>query len=353
MNITPVRRALLGLAPLAAVPAVLAASNAGATAPPSSPPPSVPEDTTAPPPGGPTDAAQPAAGQTVPDGYVELVDDTGLLTMVVPVTWADVDTAPASNVDGGARPWISAAPDFAQFQETFDVPGVAYTAFPYEADPQVLIDEFTLTEGCESIEVEPYDDGVVTGLVQVGTSCGSSGDATWNMVAASPADGSFTALVQLQTATAADQEAFDTVLRTFNYTPSGPSAPGSSVPGSVPGGLPADNTPLGVAQAYVTAVQTDDAAAACALLGPTVLAEIAENEGSCEEQFLAGNDADDPSVATMQVVGEATTESGICEPASAEGTAVVEVVGDDAGCIQLVETNGQWLIDGFEEATPV
>lgn len=351
MNITPVRRALLGLAPLVAVPVALVAGSAGAAAPPSSPPPSVPDDTTAPPPGGPTDAAPPAGGQAVPEGYVELVDDTGLLTVVVPDTWTDVDTEPAANEDGSARPWISAAPDFAQFQETFDVPGVAYTAFPYEADPQVLIDEFALSQGCESIEVEPYSDGVFTGLVQVGTSCGSSGEATWNMIAASPADSSFTALVQLQTATPTDQEAFDTVLRTFNYTPAGTSAPGSSVPGSVPGSLPADNTPVGVAQAYVTAVQANDAAGACALLGPTLLAEIAENEGTCEEQFLAGNDAGDPTVATMQVVGEATAGSGVCEPASAEGTAVVEVV-DDAACLLLTEVDGQWLIDGFEEATP-
>jgi hypothetical protein len=352
MHITPVRRALLGLAPLAAVPVAFAAGSAGATAPPSLPPPSVPDDSTAPPPGGPTDAAEPSAGQTLPEGYVELVDDTGLLTVVVPETWTDVDTAPAANDDGSARPWISAAPDFAQFQETFDVPGVAYTAFPYEADPQALIDRFTLTDGCESIEIEPYDDGVFTGVVQVGTSCGDRGEATWNMVAASPADGSFTALVQLQTATAADQEAFDTVLQTFNYLPAGTSVPGSSVPGSVPG-LPAANTPLTVAQAYVTAVQTDDAAAACALLSPAVLADIAENEGSCEEQFLAGNDAGDPAVASMHVVGEATAGSDVCEPAGAEGTAVVEVAGDDAGCILLVETGGQWLIDGFEEATAV
>src|SRR5687767_571189 len=99
MNITPVRRALLGLAPLVAVPLALVAGTAGAAAPPSSPPPSAPDDTTAPPPGSPSDAAPPAAGQTVPEGYVELVDDTGLLTVVVPDTWTDVDTVPAANDD--------------------------------------------------------------------------------------------------------------------------------------------------------------------------------------------------------------------------------------------------------------
>lgn len=235
MNITPVRQVLRGIAPLMAVSVVLAAGSAGAisAAPPSSPPPSVPDDQTAPPPGGAIDTVPPVAGETVPKDYVQLVDDTGILTVAVPDTWTDVDTAPGTNDDGSPRPWISAAPDFEQFQETFDVPGVLYTAFPYEADPQVLIDEYGLTQGCESIDVEPYDDGAFTGLVQVGTSCGTNGDATWNMIAASPADSSFTALVQLQAATAADQEAFDTVLRTFSYSPAGPSIPGSSVPGSV------------------------------------------------------------------------------------------------------------------------
>ena len=40
--------------------------------------------------------ADAAAPPTIPDGYVELVDDTGLLTVVVPDTWTEVDTVPAT-----------------------------------------------------------------------------------------------------------------------------------------------------------------------------------------------------------------------------------------------------------------
>lgn len=161
----------------------------------------------------------------VPDGYVQLVDDTNTIAVVVPTTWSDVDTAPDVNDDGSPRPYISAAPDFEQFQSGFDVPGVLFAAFTFESDPQVLIDLYGLSAGCQAFEVQPYQDPVFIGLVQIGTNCGSAGAATWNMIIASPADRSFTAVVQLQSATAADQAAFDVVLDTFNSVAPGAEAP--------------------------------------------------------------------------------------------------------------------------------
>ncbi len=144
-------------------------------------------------------------GASVPAGYVQLVDDTNHITVTVPNTWTTVDTNPSQNPDGTDQPWIlaTAGTDLDNFQSTF-VDGVLYVAFPFEADPHVLMDQYKLTGGCPDINdttdgVQPYSDGVFTGLIQVGTGCDTSGDVTWNMVVASPPDNSFTAVLQVQT----------------------------------------------------------------------------------------------------------------------------------------------------------
>jgi hypothetical protein len=106
-----------------------------------------------------------------------------------------------------------------------------YVAFPFESDPLVLIQEYGITSGCEAIEVKTYEDPVFTGVVQIGTDCGPQ-SMTWQMVAANPADESFTAVVQVQSTV---PEEIRTVLLTFNIVP-GAEVPGSTVPGStVPG----------------------------------------------------------------------------------------------------------------------
>jgi serine protease Do len=171
----------------------------------------------------------------LPEGYVWLTDDTGAITVAVPDTWTDIDTTPETDETGAPAPRIAAAPDLEEFRATFDVPGVEYIAAPYVEDPEATIEEVGLTSGCAEVVVEPYEDPVFTGFVQVGTECGATGEATWNFVVASPEDHSFTAFVQVQTATAADDEALQIVLDSFNIAPAG-AVPGTSVPStSVPG----------------------------------------------------------------------------------------------------------------------
>ena len=96
-----------------------------------------------------------------------------------------------------------------------------YIAFPFTADPLTLLEEFGLREGCETFEVTTYDDPVFVGVVQTGTNCGPNA-MTWNMVVASPADESFTGVVQVKTANA---DELLTIRRTFNYPGSTPRDP--------------------------------------------------------------------------------------------------------------------------------
>lgn len=197
--------------------AATASAAASASAPPTTPPDSAPVDSV-----------------ELPEGYVWLVDDTGVITIAALEAWADVDTAPVpEGIDGNPQPWIAVAPTSIQdFIATFDEPGVLYQAFPYDPDPLFLLDSFSITEGCSSFVVEDFSSHGFTGLTSIGTGCGEDGNATWQLVAASPADQSFTALVQVQTVSEDDVEAVELALDSFTTTGVPMATPNSSVPGS-------------------------------------------------------------------------------------------------------------------------
>lgn len=247
MSRNPTRtRRLVASVSLAAVVHCAGAASHTASA---SAPPTVPDDT-----GGtgstPVERApvETRAGRTpatsLPDGSVRLVDDTGFISVVVPGTWTDVATAPtAAPGESDLRPFIAAATDIDEFQGTFDVAGALYVAFAFTPDPATVIDRSGLIEGCATIEVEPYDDGTLVGVVQDGDNCGADA-GVWNMIVASPADESFTAVVQVQTASPDDQDAFDLVLESFTFA-GDPAAPDGLLTGSaVPvDRIPADSTP--------------------------------------------------------------------------------------------------------------
>jgi hypothetical protein len=214
-------------------------------------------------------AAHATAPPTIPDGYVRLVDDTGTITVVVPESWTDVDTVPISDA-AGVIPYITASPDYDSFQQTYGTPGVVFAALPYRDDVRSVIDEFGLTTGCEKIRLEPYDDGVFVGLAQVGTTCGTAGTATGVLLAANPADQAFTAGVQIQAASEADEEAVLMVLETFGRVP------------RVPAGL----GPVEVATLFLDSLAAADGATACALLAAEEMTiNFVEDAATCATEL--------------------------------------------------------------------
>ena len=82
-----------------------------------------------------------------------------------------------------------------------------------DPDPQAFLTSGGLSGGCASFTTEPYDDGVFVGFVQIGTSCGTSG--SWRMIVGNTVDGATGVVIQLQTASPADQVAVDTALSTL------------------------------------------------------------------------------------------------------------------------------------------
>lgn len=161
-------------------------------------------------------ATVPPGTEPIPEGYTPIGDSTNTIVVAVPDTWADVDIAPAPTEDFGEVPYIAASPDLAAFYGAFTTPGMLYAAFPFVINPLDYMAQFGVTEGCETLEVKEYDDPIFVGVIQIGTNCGEAG-LTWNMVIASPADHSFTAVVQAQSTDATELR---TVLLTFNVAPS-------------------------------------------------------------------------------------------------------------------------------------
>lgn len=154
-------------------------------------------------------------GFVVPDGYSTLVDDTDHITVAVPDTWTDVDTA-ETTIDGGRVPYIGASTDRQAYLDTFGVPGVVMIAVPYTADPNTILDDYTNTEGCTGDTIAPYDDGAYAGLQRTWTGCGPAGQADVHSIAASPADRQFTLYVQVQITGPQDDRVLDVILDSFN-----------------------------------------------------------------------------------------------------------------------------------------
>jgi hypothetical protein len=311
--------------------------------------------------GGDADAAAPP---TIPDGFVQLVDDTGLLTVVVPDTWTDVDTAPGTNADGTAQAWISAAPDYAAFRESLEASGVQYFALPFTADPASLVDERGLPDGaCAELEESPYDDGVFVGVAQLGQQCGAAGTGTWVLVVANPPDQAFTAVVQMQSVAETDDEAIAMILDTFNRTASG-AVPGSTAPSTtvpatdppfVPGvTVPAGLGPVEVATMFLDALAAGDGETACALLtAEEMTINFVEEAETCAAELSLQVRGQGEFWSSVQIEGDETTSSpGQCgDEDPADEYVSLELQGPtDDGCLSISIDNGEWRIEDLSNS---
>lgn len=129
-------------------------------------------------------------------GFTALVDDLGVLSIEVPVEWADVQTAPA---DPFAV--ISASSDIPAYDAsatagTFDVAGVTLISTQSEtATADEYIQQFVTQFGafCEDGESDVYDDGLYVGKYLYMPGCGEV-DSDFVAIVASDYDSTQTIL---------------------------------------------------------------------------------------------------------------------------------------------------------------
>jgi hypothetical protein len=144
--------------------------------------------------------------------FVTLTDDSGTITVDVPSSWTDVDTAPL----GGEFPQIEATPYRQAYYDTFDVPGVTYRAIHFTTDTESLVHNFAIPDGCAHEEVQPYDDGVFVGSHLIDSECGSFGTAEYHVIVANPANQAFTAVVVVQITGPHELPILERILDSFN-----------------------------------------------------------------------------------------------------------------------------------------
>jgi len=148
--------------------------------------------------------------------YQSIVDDTGKIVIEVPAEWTDIDSTPAIEDDGEEIPYILAATDRQAWTDTFDVPGVLFVKLaPTDDIPGTLLAYGDLSEGCTDLGLVDYSDPVFTGQYQVWDACGGTSTSVV-VLAAVPADNSYTALMMVQLVTDADLDALDRIFQTFN-----------------------------------------------------------------------------------------------------------------------------------------
>lgn len=202
------RRLAVAIPLLATAVAAVATGPAGATTVPPTPPASTLPGDPAPAQGTDSDIAA---------DFVQLIDDTGALSVAVPPAWVDVDTTPGTNDDGTTMPWISASTDFGAYRETFDVSGMVFLGVTYTTDLQSWIDRLGQPDGCQTKSTDAYDDGAFQGLAATFDGCGTTGEATFLLIAANVADDETrTYVLQVQTATPADAAFVSPILASFN-----------------------------------------------------------------------------------------------------------------------------------------
>ena len=148
-------------------------------------------------------------------GYTTITDDSGAITVDVPIEWSDIDGSMAA--DG---PGLAASPDIAAFDATWDVPGVFIVASTIQG---VTIEDHldTLAAPYESACVyegrHDYDDSLYQGQFDRFDDCGGVG-TTLILIVARPSDQTFTVTVTLQLLTQADFDAADQIIATYQIT---------------------------------------------------------------------------------------------------------------------------------------
>ena len=166
------------------------------------------------------DVVDDSAGGSDYTDYQTITDDSGLISLSVPVEWFDIDgrgwnSDLATGVDEIIGPALSAAPDITGFRDTWGTPGVFIGASPLiSMTVEETLNMFDFTGDCIYDDRYEYDDGVYTGLYDLYTDCGAESSLFFQVIA-EPADLSWIASIQIVALTDADLIAADEVFNTF------------------------------------------------------------------------------------------------------------------------------------------
>jgi serine protease Do len=165
------------------------------------------------------DRVQDTPDSSTYEDYVEVTDDSGLLSVSVPGEWSDLSRLPWEFEGETVGYSIVASPDIAGWYDTWDVPGIffgASEALRSRFEPTQLLDleTYDFSASCTYDGRSDYEDALYVGSYDLWLDCGGTG-AILIVLAAEPFDGSFIILLQAIAIYDEDLDAVDTVLNTF------------------------------------------------------------------------------------------------------------------------------------------
>ena len=152
------------------------------------------------------------------DEYVVISDDTQAIQVEIPAEWTDIDGAPFED-EGNSITDVRAAPNLADFLETWNTPGMIFSAssdWAATTSEEALLDLAlgSFQTACTYDGRHAYEDPAYTGLYDRFFDCGDT-LATYVILAARPPEGNFIILVHVQANEDRDFEALDRILASF------------------------------------------------------------------------------------------------------------------------------------------
>lgn len=169
--------------------------------------------------------------------YVTITDDSGILKVDVPVEWDEVNGSPwTENIFGldgtdGIGVALSASSDRQAWIDTWGTPGVFFGATDQLTGTidDVLDAYGYIADQCTYDARYAYDDGTYTGSYDWWTDCGGVG-TVYVVIAARPAGGEFTAVVEITMVSEADLEVADKIVGSYYVVdPTGSSTGGGAL----------------------------------------------------------------------------------------------------------------------------
>jgi serine protease Do len=154
--------------------------------------------------------------------YTVITDDTGAMQVEIPIEWSDVNGEPYVDDEGRSITDVRAAPNLTDFQETWNTPGMIFSAssdWAASTSEEELLDNYlaSLQEICVYDGRYPYEDPAYAGSYDLFYECGDT-LATYVVVAARPPEGEYLIVVQVQANEDRDFDALDRILASFSVT---------------------------------------------------------------------------------------------------------------------------------------
>ena len=242
------------------------------------------------------------------DGELVAVSDSfGMISVELPVAWADLSISPwtyFSDVEEPVGVLLEASTDLDAFYDTWDTPGLLIgvsRSLVDEIDAEGLLDNFDQSEECDYEGREPYESELFTGLVDTWTNCLDAGSSVI-VYAGVNEEENYLALVPVQIVDEADRADVERALGTLEFgNPNVMDAflrsgdePELVIEELTDGATGAEDEAVNAAaedeatgeEATGDELTEEESAAENALLGSTLVAELALDDYEYEYEFF-------------------------------------------------------------------